>query len=108
MMTVRYETCKKTHAVVVTRLSWIRHTHNPLVVITQAIYEATKGWGANAQKVIDSLASKDGEQRWKLCKRYEELFNQKLSDLMKKEFSGDFGLAMQFLAMVHLDLDHLQ
>jgi hypothetical protein len=38
-------------------------------------------------------------ERWKLSKRYEELFDKKLSDLMKKEFSGDFGFAMKCLAL---------
>jgi len=65
----------------------------------QVIHDATKGWGANAQKVIDSLATKDASDRYMLSKRYEELFENKLVDIMKKEFRGDFGLAMEFLAM---------
>ena len=68
------------------------HTH-------KVIHDATKGWGANAQKVIDSLATKDASDRYMLSKRYEELFESKLVDIMKKEFRGDFGLAMEFLAM---------
>ena len=70
------------------------HTHTHKV-----IHDATKGWGANAQKVIDSLATKDASDRYMLSKRYEELFESKLVDIMKKEFRGDFGLAMEFLAM---------
>ena len=31
--------------------------------------------------------------------RYPELFTTKLDDLMKKEFGGDFGLALKFLAL---------
>lgn len=65
----------------------------------QRIHEATKGWGANAQKVIDTLASKDANERWKLSRRYKELFDQPLDELMKKEFSGDFKFAMTCLAM---------
>lgn len=31
--------------------------------------------------------------------RYKELFEVELAELMKKEFSGDFGLALKFLAL---------
>jgi hypothetical protein len=31
--------------------------------------------------------------------RYKELYDKDLSEVMKKEFSGDFGMAMRFLAM---------
>lgn len=65
----------------------------------KTIHDATKGWGANKQKVIDTLASKDAEERWKLAKRYPELYDKPLAELMKSEFSGDFGRAMTILAM---------
>jgi len=65
----------------------------------QTIHEATKGWGANAQKVIDALASKDANERWKLSHRYKELFDKPLDELMKKEFKGDFKFGMTCLAM---------
>lgn len=65
----------------------------------QAIFEATKGWGANAQKVIDALANKDANERWKLSRRYKELFDKPLDELMKKEFKGDFKFGMTCLAM---------
>ena len=67
--------------------------------VCQTIYEATKGWGANKQKVIDALATKDAVERYKLALRYKELQNMDLAELMKKEFSGDFGNTMVFLAM---------
>jgi len=63
------------------------------------IHQATKGWGANAQKVIDSLATKDADERLKLSRRYKELYDQPLDELMKKEFGGDFKLGMTCLAM---------
>lgn len=69
----------------------------------KAIHDATKGFGANKQKVIDAVATKDATARWKLCKRYAELYPQdkkgNLADLMKSEFSGDFGRALTMLAM---------
>lgn len=76
-----------------------RDTHYNRFSFLQMIEEATKGWGANKQLVIDAIATKDATERWKLSKRYEELFNKKLEDLMKKEFSGDFAFAMRCLAM---------
>jgi hypothetical protein len=65
----------------------------------KTIHDATKGWGANRQKVIDTLANKDAEERWKLTKRYPELHDKPLAELMKSEFKGDFGRAMTMLAM---------
>jgi hypothetical protein len=38
--------------------------------------------------------------RWKIAKRYPELYEKKpLSELFRKEFSGDFGFAMRCLSM---------
>jgi hypothetical protein len=67
--------------------------------ICSEINDATKGWGANKQKVIDALATKDATGRFKIQGRYKELYEIELDELMKKEFSGDFGLAMKFLAL---------
>jgi hypothetical protein len=59
------------------------------------IHEANKGWGAKAQKVIDVLANKDANgERWKLSRRYKELYDQPVDELMKKEFKGDFKLGI--------------
>jgi len=65
----------------------------------QLINEATEGWGAKKDQVIAAIATKDGTERWKLTKRYKELFNQDLDALMKKEFQGDFKYAMTVLTM---------
>lgn len=65
----------------------------------EGIRAATKGWGSDAQKVIDLLACKDPTDRFKLALRYKELMDKDLAELCKKEFSGDFGWCMQFLAM---------
>lgn len=65
----------------------------------ETIHKATEGWGANAQKVIDVLAGKDANERWKLSLRYKELYEQPLNELMKKEFKGDFRFGMTCLAM---------
>lgn len=63
------------------------------------IERATKGWGANKQMVTDSIATQETEQRFKLAMRYNELKKTKLRDLMKKEFSGDYGTAMECLSL---------
>jgi hypothetical protein len=48
---------------------------------------------------VDALATRDATDRQKICLRYKELFDKPLHELMKKEFSGNFGTAMEFLAM---------
>ena len=54
---------------------------------------------ANKQKVIDALATQDATKRTYMAIRYKELYSTELSDLMNKEFSGDFGKALEFLAL---------
>lgn len=67
--------------------------------ICQQIRDATKGWGANKQKVIDALATQDSTRRHQVNLRYKEMFEKDLDEVMKKEFSGDFGLALKFLSL---------
>ena len=67
------------------------------------IEKATTGFGANAKKTIDSLATFNATDRSKIYRRYQELHGQDLAELMVKEFSGkirntDLGLCMEFLA----------
>mmetsp|Transcript_28086 Transcript_28086/g.78759 ORF Transcript_28086/g.78759 Transcript_28086/m.78759 type:complete len:336 (+) Transcript_28086:72-1079(+) len=66
--------------------------------LCQQIQDATKGWGANKDKTIEALATQDATRRHQISLRYKELFQEDLRDLMKKEFSGDLGNALQFLA----------
>lgn len=54
--------------------------------LCEEIHGATKGWGANKQKVIDALATQDATTRTYLAIRYKELYEIELSELMKKEF----------------------
>jgi len=65
----------------------------------EIIKEATKGMGADADMVIAALGAKDATDRWKLSRRYKELYDTSLTELMKKEFSGDFGRALKMLSM---------
>ncbi|ACI65915.1 annexin [Phaeodactylum tricornutum CCAP 1055/1] len=67
--------------------------------LCQQIRDATKGWGANKQKVIDAIATQNITTRCKMAIRYKELFERELVDVMKKEFSGDFGVALEFLSL---------
>mmetsp|Transcript_5466 Transcript_5466/g.7167 ORF Transcript_5466/g.7167 Transcript_5466/m.7167 type:complete len:344 (-) Transcript_5466:83-1114(-) len=73
--------------------------------ICEEIESATKGLGANRQRVIDALATQDPTQRAKISMRYMEMYGddhkkfRNMGDLMKKEFSGDFGRALEFLAL---------
>lgn len=54
---------------------------------------------ANKQKVIDALATQDATKRTYIAIRYKELYSTDLSELMKKEFSGDLGDALEFLSL---------
>uniref|UniRef100_A0A7S3P5T1 Annexin n=1 Tax=Amphora coffeiformis TaxID=265554 RepID=A0A7S3P5T1_9STRA len=76
--------------------------------LCQEIHDATKGWGANKQKVIDAIATQDATTRYYLAIRYGELFAddtrkddgiRTLQKLMRKEFSGDFATALEFLSL---------
>ena len=65
----------------------------------EEIHDAVKGWGANKDAVIDALGAQDATNRYKISLRYKELYDKDLVQVMKKEFSGDFGAALQFLAL---------
>ena len=71
----------------------------------EEIESATKGLGANRQRVIDALATQDPTERAKISMRYMELYGcdhkrfKTMADLMAKEFSGDLGDALEFLAL---------
>jgi hypothetical protein len=67
--------------------------------VCEEILTATKGWGANKQKVINALATRDASDRYKVALRYKELHHVELSEVMKKEFSGDLGMALKLLAL---------
>lgn len=54
---------------------------------------------ANKQKVIDALATQNATTRTYMSIRYKELYSKELSELLKKEFSGDLGNALEFLAL---------
>jgi len=64
------------------------------------IVKACKGIGSNAKKCIEVIGSFNAEERYKLTARFKELNDGKrLDELMKKEMSGDFGTAMQFMGL---------
>jgi len=73
--------------------------------ICEEIEDATKGLGANRQRVIDALATQDPTRRAMISARYMEMYSddhrrfRHMADLMTKEFSGDFGTALEFLAL---------
>jgi len=64
----------------------------------QAINAAMKGWGANHNQLIEFMGGTLCDERHKISLRYKELFNEDLLDRIHKECSGDYGLAMEFLA----------
>jgi len=48
---------------------------------------------------MNALATQDPARRYQIAVRYKELFGKDLDELMKKEFSGDFGLTLKFLSL---------
>lgn len=75
------------------------HFGSEIDELCEQIRSATKGWGANKQKVIDALATQDATKRHHIALRYKELYETELDELMKKEFSGDFGFGLKCLAL---------
>jgi len=67
--------------------------------LCEEIHSGVKGWGADSSAVIDALGSQDSTHRYKIALRYKELYDKNLNEVMKKEFSGDFGMALQVLAL---------
>mmetsp|Transcript_18165 Transcript_18165/g.27242 ORF Transcript_18165/g.27242 Transcript_18165/m.27242 type:complete len:340 (+) Transcript_18165:118-1137(+) len=67
--------------------------------ICSEIHEACKGWGKDTKRLIKALGDTTSEERKKISIRYPEIYSKDLRKLMKDECSGDFGLAMQFLAV---------
>eukprot|EP00978_Attheya_sp_CCMP212_P006474 scaffold14838_cov45-Attheya_sp.AAC.2 len=66
----------------------------------KAIHDACKGWGTDESGVIEALATRSPDDRYKISLHYKEIYDKELKDLMKKEVgSGDFGMALQFLAL---------
>lgn len=65
----------------------------------ELIKDGTKGFGADSDIVVAALCAKDATARWKLARRYQELYDKPLVEVMRKEFSGDFGTLMKMLAM---------
>lgn len=65
----------------------------------EMIQKACKGFGTDEETCIACLGAKDATERWKLARRYKELYDKSLTELMKSEFSGDFGRVMKMLAM---------
>ena len=62
------------------------------------IFEATKGVGTKEKELNKALGSKTATQRGFIAKRYQELHNQKLRDLLDNETSGHYGFLLKLLA----------
>ncbi|KAI9917014.1 hypothetical protein PsorP6_017030 [Peronosclerospora sorghi] len=66
--------------------------------IVNEIYEATKGIGTKEKQLNKALGGKTATQRGYIAKRYKELRNQSLRDLVDDETSGHYGLLLKMLA----------
>lgn len=65
----------------------------------QGIYQACKGFGTDELRLIKELAVLSPEDRCKVSLRYKEVHGKELKDVLKRECRGDFGEALQFLAV---------
>jgi len=66
----------------------------------ETIAEACDGWGTDESALIDCLASKTPEERFKIHIRYEALKEQVLADRIDSECGdGNFGRALELLAL---------
>ncbi|KAG1695153.1 hypothetical protein DVH05_020794 [Phytophthora capsici] len=62
------------------------------------IYEATKGAGTKEKELNKALGGKTATQRGFIAKRYKELHNQSLRDLVDDETSGHYQFLLKLLA----------
>ncbi|RMX63135.1 hypothetical protein DD238_006864 [Peronospora effusa] len=62
------------------------------------IFEATKGIGTKEKELNKALGGKTSTQRDFIAKRYQELHNQNLRDLLDDETSGHYGFLLKLLA----------
>jgi len=67
--------------------------------ICEEIRSATKGFGCDKKRLIQSLGATIPEDRLKISLRYNDLYEKPLKDVIKKEVSGDFGTAMKYLSL---------
>uniref|UniRef100_A0AAV1UBW0 Annexin n=1 Tax=Peronospora matthiolae TaxID=2874970 RepID=A0AAV1UBW0_9STRA len=66
--------------------------------IVNEIFEATKGTGTREKELTKALGGKTSTQRSFIAKRYKELHNQSLRDLVDSETSGHYGFLLKLLA----------
>lgn len=64
--------------------------------LCEQIKAATDGWGSDKGALIDVFGSMTPEDRLKVSIRYKDLYDVELKTLVKKETSGDFGMALKF------------
>ncbi|CAH0477564.1 unnamed protein product [Peronospora belbahrii] len=66
--------------------------------IVNEIFEATKGTGTKEKELNKALGGKTATQRGFVAKRYKELHNQSLRDLVDDETSGHYEFLLKLLA----------
>jgi len=64
--------------------------------LCEQVKAATDGWGSDKKGLIDTFGSMTPEDRLKVSIRYKDLYDVELKTLVKKETSGDFGMALKF------------
>ncbi|CEG44089.1 annexin family [Plasmopara halstedii] len=66
--------------------------------VVEEIFNATKGVGTKEKQLNKALGGKTATQRGFIAKRYKELHNQSLRDLLDDETSGHYEFLLKLLA----------
>ncbi|OIV89623.1 hypothetical protein TanjilG_14794 [Lupinus angustifolius] len=69
-------------------------SHYSPVEDAEALQKSFKGWGADDKTIIAILGHRNVDQRQKIRKAYEELFQEDLIKRLESEISGDFERAV--------------
>ncbi|KAF1866225.1 hypothetical protein Lal_00024224 [Lupinus albus] len=72
----------------------IAPSHYSPVEDAEALQKSFKGWGADDKAIIAILGHRNFDQRQKIRKAYEELFQEDLIKRLESEISGDFERAV--------------
>ncbi|CAL0326248.1 unnamed protein product [Lupinus luteus] len=72
----------------------IAPSHYSPVEDAEALQKSFKGWGADDKVIIAILGHRNVDQRQKIRKAYEELFQEDLIKRLESEISGDFEKAV--------------
>lgn len=70
------------------------------------IHKACKGWGTDEDALVEALGMTTTEERMTIPIKYQDIHDEELRSLMKKECGkGDLGLALQYLGVTPVEAE---